>query len=130
MSNNPLPPEFADIPAAVVEPKRRRTLQLVWIIPILAAIIGASLAVKSYLERGPEITITFKSGEGLEAGKTKIKYKDVQIGLVKGIAIAKDRSHVIVSAELTKRGFERGTEGHSKVRCFRGLMLRRPADAD
>src|SRR5512140_2141843 len=102
MSNIPLPPELADIPDAVVEPKRRRTLQLVWIIPILAAIIGASLAIKSYLERGPVITITFKNGEGMEPGKTKIKYKDVQIGLVKGIAIAPDRSHVIVSAELTR----------------------------
>jgi paraquat-inducible protein B len=102
MSNTPLSPELNDIPDAVIEPKRRRTLQLVWIIPILAAIVGASLAVKSYMERGPVITIAFKSGEGLEAGKTKIKYKDVQIGLVKGISIAKDRSHVIVSAELNK----------------------------
>jgi paraquat-inducible protein B len=75
---------------------------LIWIIPIIAAIIGISLAVKSYLERGPVITITFKSGDGLESGKTKIKYKDVQIGEVKNIAIAKDRSHVVVTAELSK----------------------------
>ena len=102
MSNMNPQPELSDIPDAVVEPKRRRSLQLVWIIPILAAIIGASLAVKSYLQRGPVITITFKTGEGLEPGKTKIKYKDVEIGLVKGIAIARDRSHVIVSAELTR----------------------------
>jgi paraquat-inducible protein B len=102
MSNMNPPPELSDIPDAVALPKHRRSLQLVWIIPILAAIIGASLAVKSYLQRGPVITITFKTGEGLEPGKTKIKYKDVEIGLVKGIAIAKDRSHVIVSAELTR----------------------------
>jgi len=102
MTNNRPSPDFADIPAAIAEPKRRRTLQLVWIIPIIAAIIGASLAVKSYLQRGPVITISFLSGEGLEVGKTKIKYKDVQIGLVKNIAIAKDRSHVIVTAELTR----------------------------
>jgi paraquat-inducible protein B len=102
MSNLPPPPDLSEIPDAVVEPKRRRSLQLVWIIPILAAIIGASLAVKSYLQRGPVITIEFKTGEGMEPGKTKIKYKDVEIGLVKGIAIAKDRSHVIVTAELTR----------------------------
>lgn len=102
MTNNSSPPDFADIPAAIAEPKRRRTLQLVWIIPIIAAIIGASLAVSSYLQRGPVITISFLSGEGLEVGKTKIKYKDVQIGMVKNIAIAKDRSHVIVTAELTR----------------------------
>jgi paraquat-inducible protein B len=91
-----------DIPDAVAGQRRPRSLQLVWIIPIVAAIIGASLAVKSYLQRGPVITITFKNGEGMEPGKTKIKYKDVDIGLVKGIAIAKDRSHVIVTAELTR----------------------------
>ncbi len=101
MTEIPTPHNFDEIPPAIAEPKRRRSLQLVWIIPIIAAIIGASLAIKSYLERGPEITITFLSGESLEAGKTKIKYKDVQIGLVKNIAIAKDRSHVIVTAELT-----------------------------
>lgn len=100
---NVLPPHnFEEIPQAIAEPKRRRSLQLVWIIPIIAAIIGTSLAIKSYLERGPVITITFLSGEGLEVGKTKIKYKDVQIGMVKSITIAKDRSHVIVTAELTR----------------------------
>jgi paraquat-inducible protein B len=102
MTDTPRQSEIPDIPAAVIESKRHRSIQLVWIIPIVAAIIGASLAIKSFMDRGPVITITFKSGEGLEAGKTKIKYKDVQIGLVKGIAIAKDRSHVIVTAELTK----------------------------
>jgi paraquat-inducible protein B len=102
MTDTPRQSEVPDIPEAVIEPKRRRSLQLVWIIPIVAALIGASLAVRSFMERGPVITITFKNGEGLEAGKTKITYKDVQIGLVKGIAIAKDRSHVIVTAELTK----------------------------
>jgi paraquat-inducible protein B len=96
------PHDFDEIPQAIAEPKRRRSLQLVWIIPIIAAIIGASLAIKAYMERGPVITITFLNGEGLEAGKTKIKYKDVQIGQVKNIAIAKDRSHVIVTAELTR----------------------------
>lgn len=95
-------PDFSALPEAVFQPRRRRRLQLVWIIPIIAAIIGASLAVKSYVERGPVITITFQNGEGLEPGKTKIKYKEVQIGEVKGITIAKDRSHVVVTAELTR----------------------------
>ncbi|MFH1029217.1 MAG: MlaD family protein [Pseudomonadota bacterium] len=95
-------PEFSDIPAAISEPKRRFSIQLVWIIPIVAALIGLSLAVKSYMDRGETISIIFKTGEGMEAGKTKLKYKDVQIGEVKGLAIAKDRSHVVVTAELSK----------------------------
>jgi len=102
MTDSPQLPDIQEVPDAVVERRRHRSSQLIWIIPIIAAIIGISLAVKSYMERGPVITITFKSGEGLESGKTKIKYKDVQIGEVKSIAIAKDRSHVVVTAELSK----------------------------
>jgi paraquat-inducible protein B len=107
MNDTPQQPEPSDIPDVVSEPKRRFSVQLVWIIPILAAIIGLSLGVQAYINRGETITITFATGEGLEVGKTKIKYKDVQIGEVKGLAIASDRSHVIVTAELTKeaRGF-------------------------
>jgi len=102
MIETPQQPELSDIPDAVSEPKRRFTLQLVWIIPIVAALIGLSLGVQAFINRGETITITFKTGEGMEAGKTKIKYKDVQIGEVKGLAIAEDRSHVVVTAELTK----------------------------
>jgi paraquat-inducible protein B len=93
------PPE---IPDAIIERRHRRSSQLIWIIPVIALLVGLSLAVRAYLEKGPVITISFKSGEGVEAGKTKIKYKDVQIGLVKSITIAKDRSSVLVTAELTR----------------------------
>lgn len=96
-------PEVCDV---ILDRGRRRSSQLIWLIPIIAAIIGISLAVMSYLDRGPIITITFRSGEGIEVGKTKIKYKDVQIGQVKGITIAKDRSHVVVTAELNREAKE------------------------
>ena len=102
MTENSATPEFPEIPDAVSESKRRFTVQLVWIIPMVAAIIGLSLAVKTLIDRGHVITITFKTGEGMEAGKTKLKYKDVQIGEVKAIAISKDRTHVVVTAEVSK----------------------------
>ncbi|MBP1728909.1 MAG: Mammalian cell entry related domain protein, partial [Deltaproteobacteria bacterium] len=102
MTETPQAPRINEIPEAVAEPKRRFKLQLVWLLPIVAAIIGGTLAVKSYLDQGPTITITFKTGEGLEAGKTKIRYKDVEVGLVKSITIAKDLKQVIVTAELVK----------------------------
>lgn len=92
----------ADIPDAIIDRRRRSSSQLIWLIPIVALIVGLSLAVKAYIEKGPVITISFKSGEGIEAGKTKIKYKDVQIGLVRSITIAKDRSSVLVTADLAK----------------------------
>ena len=102
MSDPQQNPELSAIPEAVAEPKRRHSLQLVWLIPIVATIIGGTLAVRTYLAKGPTITISFKTGEGLEAGKTKIKYKDVEVGVVKTITIAKDLTHVIATAELQK----------------------------
>jgi len=92
----------ADIPDAIIDGRRRSSAQLIWLIPIVALIVGLSLAAKAYVEKGPVITISFKSGEGIEAGKTKIKYKDVQIGQVRSITISKDRSSVLVTADLAK----------------------------
>ena len=55
---------------------------IVWVIPLIAVLVGGFVAYRALSERGPEITIIFESAEGLEAGKTKIKYKDVEVGLV------------------------------------------------
>jgi len=102
MAETPHGPDIPEIPEAVAVPKSRRSLQLVWIIPIVAALVGGWLAVKTLLEKGPEITISFRTAEGLEAGKTKIKFKDVDIGMVKSVTFSKDLSHVIATADLVK----------------------------
>ena len=96
-------PDPTGIPeAAAVAPKRWH-ISLVWLIPLIVALIGAWLAAQAILERGPTITIRFKSAEGLEAGKTRIKYKSVDIGEVKSIGLSEDRSTVIVTAQLAKQ---------------------------
>ena len=87
-------------------PKSRRSVQLVWLIPLIAVLIGGWLAVKAIMDRGPSITITFDTGEGIEAGKTKIKIRDVDVGLVTAEALSADSTRVIVSADLVK-GMER-----------------------
>jgi paraquat-inducible protein B len=92
-----------DLPEAVAAPKSRRNVQLVWLIPLIAALVGGWLAVKSIMDRGPVITISFKTAEGLEAGKTKLKYKDVEIGLVNKVELAPDLQSVVVTAELVKK---------------------------
>ncbi|MGH8693028.1 MAG: intermembrane transport protein PqiB [Burkholderiales bacterium] len=103
MVDTPRGPDLPDIPEAVTAPKSRRTVQLVWLIPLVAALLGGWLAVKTILERGPTITISFKTAEGLEAGKTKIKYKDVDIGVVTSVVLSKDLTRVIATAELVKQ---------------------------
>jgi paraquat-inducible protein B len=106
VADRPHEPDAQDLPEAVAVQKRRFTPQLIWIIPIVAVLVGGWLAAKAILERGPVITITFKTAEGLEAGKTKIKYKDVEIGVVKTIALSPDRKGIVVKAELTKQSEE------------------------
>ncbi len=103
MADTPGKPDLSDIPEAVAAPKSSRTLQLVWLIPLIAALVGGWIAVKSILEKGPTITISFKTAEGLEAGKTKIKCKDVEVGLVKSIVFAPDMKSVVVTAEMAKQ---------------------------
>lgn len=69
----------------------------------MTALIGGWLAVKAVLERGPEITISFSTAEGLEADKTRIKYRNVDIGRVTGIAFSEDRTRVIATVALSKQ---------------------------
>jgi paraquat-inducible protein B len=95
-------PRDFDVPEAAVAPKRRGSFSIVWLIPIVAVVIGGWLAVKAIQERGPTITISFKTAEGLEAGKTKIKYKNVDVGEVKHIVLNPDRSGVVATVELGK----------------------------
>lgn len=83
--------------------KRRNWLpSLIWLIPIVAALVGVALVARILIDRGPEIVLTFKTAEGLEANKTAVKYKDVQIGTVQSIRLANDRSHVRVLVQLKK----------------------------
>ena len=91
-----------EIPEAVAVPKRRWGVQWVWLLPIVAAIIGGWLAVRAVLSDGPTVTIRFKTAEGVEPGKTRIKYKDVDIGVVKNITLDDDRAGVVVKADLSK----------------------------
>ncbi|MGZ2743754.1 PqiB family protein [Burkholderia stagnalis] len=84
---------------------------LVWLVPLIAALIGIGLVIKSVRERGPEITITFHSAEGLEPGKTQVKYKDVEIGMVKAITLSKDLTRVLVDVQLKKESEDFAVKG-------------------
>ena len=96
------PPDEPDFPEASATRRSRWRLQLVWLVPLVAVLIGGWLAVQAILEKGPTITISFATGEGLEAGKTKIRFKNVDIGLVKSVTLDPEHKKVIATAELAK----------------------------
>lgn len=95
--------EFADLPSPLSKHPRNWSSRFIWIIPILALLIGISLGIKVMLDRGPTITISFKSGEGLEAGKTHVKYKDVIIGVVKTVDLSEDHKQVIATVQIDRK---------------------------
>jgi len=82
--------------------ERRKHISTVWIVPIVALVVGALLLFQSLNEKGPMIQIYFKSAEGVEAGKTIIKYKDIEVGKVTDVSFGKELKEVIVTAELKK----------------------------
>lgn len=80
----------------------RSGISMVWLVPVVAAVVGAWLAYTALTQRGPAITIRFESAAGLEANKTKIRFKDVEVGKVEAIELSEDLTHVDVHARLTK----------------------------
>ena len=80
--------------------KRRRGVSIVWLIPIVAGLVAAFLGYKAITDKGPTITISFQTAEGLEAGKTAIKFKDVTVGTAEHITIADDLQSIVVTAQM------------------------------
>jgi paraquat-inducible protein B len=100
-ANTPREPDAPELPEPVIRSGKRQ-ISIVWLVPVVAILIGGWLIYKAISEKGPEVTITFNTAEGLEAGKTKIKCKDVEIGLVEEISLSKDLTQVIVKAQLVR----------------------------
>ncbi|MGE7956380.1 intermembrane transport protein PqiB [Pseudomonas sp. NPDC089530] len=102
MSDHPgsTAPRAPNAPGTPAVKTRRFNISLVWIVPIVAALVGLSMLVHKSLSAGPEISISFQTAEGLEANKTQVKYKNVVIGKVTSIALSKNRSQVVATVEL------------------------------
>lgn len=80
--------------------RRRWVPSLIWLVPITAVVVGASLMVNAWRSAGPRVTISFQTAQGLEVGKTLVKYRNVTIGHVTGISLTANRSGVLISADL------------------------------
>ncbi len=77
-------------------------LSAVWIIPLLALLLGVFLVVQAWLTEGPEIEIHFKTASGLEQGKTRIKYRNVDIGVVDKVRLNNNFEGVVATAKLDR----------------------------
>jgi len=86
--------------SVVVEADRRK-LSGIWLVPLVAIVLGLWLAVNAYLKQGPTVTLYFADAEGLEADKTQVKARSVAVGTVTAVRLADDLEGVVVTAELT-----------------------------
>lgn len=82
-------------------PKRSALPSPIWLVPLVAALVCIALAVQAIAARGPVVTISFLTAEGLAAGKTTLRYRNLDIGTVKDIRLSRDHSRVLVDAQLT-----------------------------
>ncbi|MBV8400304.1 MAG: MCE family protein, partial [Acetobacteraceae bacterium] len=81
---------------------RRRRISFIWIIPLVTVLIAAWLVWDTYARRGPTITITFDGAEGLQAGQSHVKHKDLDMGQVQSIVLTKDLQHVLVTVQMNR----------------------------
>ncbi len=96
MTNLSEPPVLAE--AAT---RRSRRVSIIWLVPLVAVLIGAWLAWDTLSKEGPTITVTFDSAEGLQAGQSQLKFKDIVFGTVKSLELAPDHNHVVVTIATT-----------------------------
>jgi paraquat-inducible protein B len=100
-----------DDPGEVLVEQHRWRPQLVWVVPILAALVGASLMVESWKSRGPRVTISFQSAEGLQVGKTLVMYRSIAVGRVTALALSRNGDGVVVTVDLDRSAAGAATEG-------------------
>lgn len=91
---DPLPPPAARI--------RRSRFPLVWLVPLLALGIALYLGVRTLQSEGPIVTLTFRSGDGLVAGRTPVRHKAVPLGQVEAVRLTDDLQTVTVTVRMLR----------------------------
>ncbi|CAM5196456.1 Paraquat-inducible protein B OS=Castellaniella defragrans OX=75697 GN=HNR28_000346 PE=4 SV=1 [Castellaniella defragrans] len=108
-------PASQDDPAEpVLVPGRKFRWSWVWLVPLLALAVALSLLASVWVRTGPTITISFPTAAGLAVGQTKLRYRDVEVGVVKDIRVAEDRQQVLVDVQLKRDGAQYITQKGSK----------------
>jgi paraquat-inducible protein B len=104
----------------------RRRPSPIWLIPIVSVLIAGWLVWDTLSKRGPLITITFQAAEGLQAGQSRVRHRDVDVGLVEGIALSPDLGHVVMTIRMNREAEPLLAEGARfwvvKPRLFAGSL--------
>ena len=90
------------LPESTVQSRHRRPFQLVWLIPIVAAVVAGWLGYRAIASRGEQIRIVFATGDGLVAGQTKVRHKAVDLGTVRQVTLSSDLRKVEVRVDMAR----------------------------
>lgn len=84
------------------ERKSRKHISIIWVIPLLALLLTATLIWKNNFDHGPVITLNIVAADGIEAGKTLVKFRSVKVGMVKKVELSPDYSSSILTIQMEK----------------------------
>ncbi|MEZ5501488.1 MAG: intermembrane transport protein PqiB [Halioglobus sp.] len=85
------------------EVSQGRKISGIWAIPLLALVLGIYMVIHNWMTEGPEIEIAFTTASGLEQGKTKVKYRNVDMGVVEKVRLNDNFDGVIATAKLDRQ---------------------------
>lgn len=90
--------EQSEVPVAPKKTSRR--ISAAWIVPIVAILLGAYLIMRHFSGLGPTVQISFETAEGLEAGKTRVLCRSVEVGVVEQVSLSDSLDSVEISIRL------------------------------
>lgn len=93
-------PHPTPISATAPQLRAAQRWNMVWVVPILAVLLGAWMIYRNFSSQGPVAYVRFETADGLAAGKTEIRCRSVRVGVVKTLSLADDLNSVVVSVEL------------------------------
>ena len=102
------PDEDASAKAVI---RKRRRFSIVWLVPLVAALIAGGLWLQALQERGPLVTVVFDDGSGLEAGKSTVQFQGVEVGTVETVVLSKDLERVITTIRLDSSAKQMAQKG-------------------
>lgn len=79
-------------------PKPR--LSWIWLMPLMAVFIALAVLWQVYSERGRLIVVTFPTAEGIEAGQTPVRYRDLDIGIVESLGFSEGLASIEVGIRV------------------------------
>lgn len=89
----------------------RHRFPLVWLVPLVAVLAAGWLGYRTLSERGPLIAITLQSADGVEVGKTKVKHREIELGVVESMEPSSDLNSVTIEVRMNRYAEPHLTKG-------------------